>query len=81
MVTKNASFSYDESSDNAPGFLMGDLQILRLQQVKQVTGLGRTSIYQMMSTGHFPRAVSLGPRAIGWRYGDIKNWLLSRQPC
>ena len=81
MMTTNNSLSYNESPDTAPGVTMGDLQILRLQQVKQVTGLGRTSIYQMMSTGDFPRALSLGPRAVGWRFGDIRNWLLSRQPC
>jgi len=75
------NFSQNESLDNGHNLLMGDLQILRLQQVKQVVGLGRTSIYQMMGTGHFPRPVSLGPRAIGWRHGDIKAWLLSRQPC
>lgn len=81
MMTKDTSLSHNESSDNVPGLLMGDLQILRLQQVKQVVGLGRSSIYQMMGTGDFPRPVSLGLRAIGWRYGDIKAWLLSRQPC
>lgn len=81
MINKNTSYSHDESHDKGLGLLMGDLQILRLQQVKQVVGLGRTSIYQMMGTGDFPRPVSLGPRAIGWRYGDIRAWLLSRQPC
>jgi prophage regulatory protein len=81
MTSNNPSCAHDESYDNGPSLLMGDLQILRLEQVKQVVGLGRTSIYQMMGTGDFPRPVSLGPRAIGWRYGDIKAWLLSRQPC
>lgn len=76
----NLCCSQKESLKNDPG-LLGDLRILRLQQVKQATGLGRTSIYQMMTTGDFPRAVSLGARAVGWRYGDVKAWLLSRQPC
>lgn len=74
------SCSQGESLGDDPGIL-GDLQILRLQKVKQVTGLGRTSIYQMMAGGDFPKAVSLGARAVGWRYGDVKSWLLSRQSC
>jgi len=55
-----------------------ELAILRLTEVKRLTGLGRSSIYQMMKEGIFPRAVSLGPRAIGWRAGEIKIWLESR---
>lgn len=66
--------------DNSLGLPLEELKILRLPDVKMVTGLGRSSIYQMMAEGAFPRAVSLGSRAIGWRLGDIKAWLISRQP-
>lgn len=55
-----------------------DIRILRLPEVKRITGLGRTSIYQMMKDGIFPRSISLGSRAIGWKFGDIREWLESR---
>jgi len=55
-----------------------DLQILRLPEVMHFTGLRRTSIYQMMADGIFPRSVKLGPRSMGWRAGDLRAWLEGR---
>lgn len=55
-----------------------DLQILRLPDVMRFTGLRRTSIYQMMADGIFPRSVKLGPRSTGWRVGDLRTWLQAR---
>lgn len=55
-----------------------DLKILRMPEVKRLTGLGRTSIYQMMAGGKFPRPVSLGSRAVGWMVRDIRAWLQGR---
>lgn len=54
------------------------MAILRLPEVISLVGLSRSSIYQMMNAGIFPRAVSLGPRAVGWRTGDIRSWLKDR---
>ena len=55
-----------------------DLAILRLPEVKRLTGLGRSSIYQMIKDGVFPRPVSLSLRAVGWTAGDIRLWLEAR---
>jgi prophage regulatory protein len=55
-----------------------ELRILRLAEVKRLTGLGKTSIYKLMSEGNFPRAVSLGSRAVGWIVRDIRAWLQGR---
>jgi prophage regulatory protein len=52
--------------------------ILRRVQVQARTGLSRSSIYKLMQEGDFPKQVSLGPRAVGWRRGDIDQWLESR---
>jgi prophage regulatory protein len=49
--------------------------ILRLPAVMKLTGLSRCSIYLMISNGSFPRQVSLGARAVGWREFDIHLWL------
>jgi prophage regulatory protein len=56
-------------------------RILRLPAVLKLTGLSRSSIYLMISSGNFPRQVSLGARAVGWRECDIHDWLdgLSRK--
>lgn len=56
-----------------------DMAILRLPEVIKLVGLGRTSIYDMMAKGIFPRPVSLGRRAVGWVTADIRNWLQTRK--
>ena len=49
--------------------------ILRLPVVKSRTGLSRSSIYQHVADGSFPRPVSLGARAVGWVESDIDGWI------
>ena len=49
--------------------------ILRLPAVKARTGLSRTTIYQRISEGSFPKPVSLGGRAVGWVEADVNSWL------
>jgi prophage regulatory protein len=50
-------------------------KIVRLPEVKNATGLSRSSIYLRMSNSEFPRSISLGGRAVGWFEEDIQNWL------
>lgn len=49
--------------------------ILRLPAVKARTGLSRSTIYQHVAGGSFPRPVSLGARAVGWVESDIDGWI------
>jgi prophage regulatory protein len=49
--------------------------ILRLQSVILLTGLSRSTIYLRVNQGRFPRPVSLGDRAIGWRESQVEMWL------
>ncbi|WP_318493819.1 AlpA family transcriptional regulator [Photobacterium leiognathi] len=53
-------------------------RILRLPEVKEKTGLSRSSIYALMSKGDFPLSVSLGERAVGWIEADIRDWIDER---
>lgn len=55
-----------------------DLKILRMPEVRRLTGLGRSSIYEMMAVGKFPRSVPIGSRAVGWMVRDIRSWLQGR---
>lgn len=54
------------------------LAILRLNQVKQRTGLSRSTIYAQMACGEFPCKVSLGARSVGWIESEIEAHLRSR---
>ncbi|MGF1761104.1 AlpA family transcriptional regulator [Photobacterium sagamiensis] len=53
-------------------------RIIRLPEVKEKTGLSRSSIYLRMSKGDFPQSISLGERAVGWVEMDVEHWLDAR---
>jgi prophage regulatory protein len=59
------------------GQIQSALTILRRKQVQAATGLSRSTIYQRIKAGTFPAAIQLGPRAVGWRAGDIDAFLAS----
>ena len=52
--------------------------ILRRKQVQARTGLSRSTIYQNIKDGIFPRPIPLGPRAVGWLESDVSDWIASR---
>lgn len=51
------------------------MALIRLKEVKEYTGLGRSSIYEKMNNGLFPKSVSLGDRAIAWVDTEIIEWV------
>jgi prophage regulatory protein len=51
------------------------ITILRLPAVKERTGLSRSTIYQRIAKGRFPKPISLGARAVGWVESDIEDWI------
>ncbi|QIG81882.1 AlpA family phage regulatory protein [Sphingosinithalassobacter tenebrarum] len=42
------------------------------------TGLSKSTIYNMIQEGEFPRPVQLGKQAVGWRQADIERWKSER---
>jgi prophage regulatory protein len=54
------------------------MRILRFAQVKDLTGLKHSAIYQRMLAGTFPRPVPLGPKARGWIESEVQNWIAER---
>ena len=51
--------------------------MLRLGEVMRLTGLSKTTIYRRYRDGTFPRPLKLGPQSIGWRRGEILEWIES----
>ena len=54
-------------------------KLLRLPQVKDLTGLSRASIYRYVDAGEFPRPVKLGARAVAWHASDVEAWIEGRE--
>ena len=54
---------------------MAQNRIIRLPEVMRRVGLSRSSIYEYIKKGTFPKQVSLGARAVGWFETDIDLWV------
>jgi prophage regulatory protein len=53
-------------------------RFIRRRTVEDRTGLSRSTIYQMMQEGRFPKAVRLSARAVAWPEAEINDWLNAR---
>jgi prophage regulatory protein len=51
---------------------------LRRRAVEEVTGLSRSTIYELMSRGEFPRPIKLTGKAVAWPETAIADWLAAR---
>ncbi|WP_129972395.1 MULTISPECIES: AlpA family transcriptional regulator [unclassified Pseudomonas] len=54
------------------------MRIIRLKDVIDSTGLGRSTVYKYISEGTFPKPVSLGDRCVGWVENEVHDWILAR---
>ncbi|WP_283177938.1 AlpA family transcriptional regulator [Gemmobacter sp. 24YEA27] len=50
----------------------------RMPAVVEATGLSRTTLYEMMKEGTFPKPVKLSSRAIAWPESVLKTWMEER---
>jgi prophage regulatory protein len=53
-------------------------RFLRRPEVERVTGLGRSTIYDKMEKGEFPKPVPLSGGAVGWLESEIADWQAER---
>lgn len=53
-------------------------RILRLPETEYRTGLKKSTIYERVASGDFPKPINLGSRAIGWLEQDIEDWIDAR---
>lgn len=48
--------------------------LIRLPEVKRMTGLSKTAIYRRAGEGKFPKSRRIGHRTAVWRRGDVDRW-------
>lgn len=51
----------------------------RRRAVEEITGLSRSTIYDLMGKGLFPRPVKLTGKAVAWPESTLAEWLQSRE--
>lgn len=54
-------------------------RILRRNEVEQITGLKRSTIYAAIKDKKFPPPIKLIDRAIGWPESVINDWIESKK--
>lgn len=54
-------------------------KLLRLDEVMELTGSCRSTIYNWMSKGEFPPNKQLGGRTVAWLESDIIDWINGRK--
>ena len=67
-----AQVPFEPTARSAP------IRILRLAQVIDMTGLGKTKIYELQAQGCFPRSVRITTHSVGWVEQEVQAWLSSR---
>ncbi len=53
-------------------------EILRIKQVTALTKMSRSTIYDQIKAGTFPRPMKLGAQAVGWTADQINQWIEER---
>jgi len=56
----------------------GEIRILRIHEVRQRTGLSRSTIYELVAAGTLPPPVRIATRTAGWIEAEIDQFLRER---
>ena len=49
-------------------------RLLRRREVEQLTGLKRSTIYELVAAGDYPKPVPISAQAVAWGESEITNW-------
>ena len=53
-------------------------RFLREREVRQITGLSRSSRWRLEQLGLFPRRRAISPGAVAWLESEIEDWVAQR---
>jgi prophage regulatory protein len=62
----------DPHNASASMSMLSDAALLRLPQVLQLIPVGKSTWWNGIKAGKFPKPVRFGPRSVAWRASDIK---------
>ena len=54
-------------------------QLYRSRELTELLGISRSTLYNWTLSGHFPKPIKLGSRAIAWSEIDVQGWISSQQ--
>jgi prophage regulatory protein len=53
-------------------------RLIRIGEVKRLTGLSTATVYRKISAKEFPGAVALGVQARAWPLSEVQDWIAGR---
>jgi prophage regulatory protein len=53
-------------------------RLIRIDEVKRLTGVSAATLYRKISTKEFPRPVRLGVVARAWPLSEVQSWIAGR---
>ncbi len=57
---------------------LNEMRFLRMPDVKRRIGLSKTTIYDMVAAGNFPKQIKLSSNCVGWFEADLRAWMRER---
>ena len=52
--------------------------VLRRDDVERATGLPRSTLYDLVQKGRFPKPIKIGARSVGWIESEVLAWQRAR---
>lgn len=53
-------------------------KLIRRPTVTEITGLGRSQMYDQISKGLFPKPIKIGARSSAWIESEVDEWIQKR---
>ena len=53
-------------------------KLLRLPQVLNTVGISKSTLYQLVARGDFPKPIKIGQRTSAWPESAIRQWIEQR---
>jgi prophage regulatory protein len=53
-------------------------RLIRIDEVKRLTGISTATLYRKISAREFPRPVPLGAAARAWPLSEVQSWIAGR---
>lgn len=55
-----------------------DVELIKIAEVRRMTGLSTSTIYERILAKQFPAQVKLGPRSVAWVKSEVQAWARER---
>lgn len=55
-----------------------DLRFIRVREASKKTGLSKSSLYDLMARGEFPKVIRLGGRSVALIESEVDAWMAER---